>query len=193
MASLTRNQYYSDQSLQNLFSRLGIKAEEVISQEFDDILKLVERRFRKASLKCHPDKVVGEKEKKTAEEKFKKLSADKNRLEQYLNALKAGRIFSMHTISPEGVGEKQEKINKILSRRGQAIIRVALFYVLADLILKPSHKVKYCLSQLASSGKVQNVAYKFYAFGHGYSLYPFVVLFMQQVNKEVYKKKIWIG
>lgn len=57
MASLTRNQYYSNQNLRNLFSRLGIEAEEVISQEFDDVLKLVERRFRKASLKCHPDKV----------------------------------------------------------------------------------------------------------------------------------------
>ncbi|WP_425384174.1 hypothetical protein [Wolbachia endosymbiont (group B) of Eupithecia inturbata] len=55
MASLTRNQYYSNQDLQNLFSRLGIKAEEVISQEFDDVLKLVERHFRRASLKCHPD------------------------------------------------------------------------------------------------------------------------------------------
>lgn len=56
MASLTRNQYYSNQDLQNLFSRLGIEAEEVISQEFDDILKLVERSFRKLSLKCHSDK-----------------------------------------------------------------------------------------------------------------------------------------
>ncbi len=56
MASLTRNQYYSNRDLQNLFSRLEIKAEEVISQEFDDILKLVERSFRKLSLKCHPDK-----------------------------------------------------------------------------------------------------------------------------------------
>ncbi|MFL3876879.1 hypothetical protein wTkk_000799 [Wolbachia endosymbiont of Trichogramma kaykai] len=65
MASLTRDQHYSNQDLQNLFSRLGIKAEEVISQEFDDVLKLVERHFRRASLKCHPDKVVaGEKEKK---------------------------------------------------------------------------------------------------------------------------------
>ncbi|WP_343288629.1 hypothetical protein [Wolbachia endosymbiont of Encarsia formosa] len=106
MASLTRNQYYSNQ---NLFSRLGIKAEELIGQEFDDILKLVERCFRKDSLKCHPDKVVGEKEKKIAEEKFKKLSADKDRLEQYLNALKAGRIFSMHTTSPEGLGGNKEK------------------------------------------------------------------------------------
>lgn len=92
MASLTRNQYYSNQDLQNLFSRLGIKAEEVISQEFDDVLKLVERHFRRASLKCHPDKVVGEKEKKIAEEKFKKLSADKDKLEKYLNDLKAAGI-----------------------------------------------------------------------------------------------------
>ncbi|WP_353284679.1 hypothetical protein [Wolbachia endosymbiont (group A) of Lasioglossum fulvicorne] len=70
MASLTRNQYYSNRDLQNLFSRLGIKAEEVISQEFDDILKLVGRRFRKLSLKFHPDKAIGEKEKKVAGEEF---------------------------------------------------------------------------------------------------------------------------
>ena len=87
MASLTRNQYYSNQDLRNLFSRLGMKAEEVISQEFDDVLKLVERRFRKLSLKCHPDKEKDEEKKKIATEKFQKLNADKNRLKQYLNDL----------------------------------------------------------------------------------------------------------
>lgn len=177
MSSLTRNQYYSNQDLRNLFSRLGIKAEEVISQEFDDILKLVERRFRKASLKCHPDKVVEEREKKVAEEKFKKLSEDKNKLKQYLNALKVERMVYMRTTSPEEVGEKQRKINEILLRRRQAIIRVALFYVLANWILNPSHKVKYCLSQLANGGKVQNVAYKCYAFSIGIWPWLFIISF----------------
>ncbi|MGL9726102.1 MAG: hypothetical protein ACR5KV_05710 [Wolbachia sp.] len=51
MASLTRNQYYGYQDLQNLLSRLGIKVEEVISQKFDDILKLVERHYKKLALK----------------------------------------------------------------------------------------------------------------------------------------------
>lgn len=161
MASLTRNQYYSNQDLRNLFSRLGIKAEEVISQEFDDVLKLVERRFRKASLKCHPDKVIGEKEKKVAEEKFKKLSADKDKLEQYLNALKAAGI------SIPLQQEEQRKTYEILSRRSKAINRAFLFFILANVILGPSPKVKYCLSQLANSGKVQNIASQFYAFSIG--------------------------
>lgn len=161
MASLTRNQYYSNQDLRNLFSRLGIKAEEVISQEFDDVLKLVERRFRKASLKCHPDKVIGEKEKKVAEEKFKKLSADKDKLEQYLNALKAAGI------SIPLQQEEQRKTYEILSRRSKAINRAFLFFILANVILGPSPKVKYYLSQLANSGKVQNIASQFYAFSIG--------------------------
>lgn len=174
MVSLTRNQYYSNQDLRNLFSRLGIKAEEVISQEFDDVLKLVERRFRKVSLKCHPDKVIGEKEKKVAEEKFKKLGADKDKLEQYLNALKAGRTLGIFKPLQQ---EEQRKTNEILLRRRQAIIRVALFYVLANWILNPSHKVKYCLSQLANGGKVQNVAYKFYAFRIGIWPLLFIISF----------------
>ncbi|WP_264374564.1 MULTISPECIES: molecular chaperone DnaJ [unclassified Wolbachia] len=161
MASLTRNQYYSNQDLQNLFSRLGIKVEEVISQEFDDVLKLVERRFRKASLKCHPDKVIGEKEKKVAEEKFKKLSADKDKLEQYLNALKAAGI------SIPLQQEEQRKTYEILSRRSKAINRAFLFFILANVILGPSPKVKYYLSQLANSGKVQNIASQFYSFSIG--------------------------
>ncbi|MGL9757731.1 MAG: molecular chaperone DnaJ [Wolbachia sp.] len=164
MASLTRNQYYSNQDLRNLFSRLGIKAEEVISQEFDDVLKLVERRFRKASLKCHPDKVIGEKEKKVAEEKFKELSADKDKLEQYLNALKAGRTPGIFKPLQQ---EKQRKINEILSRRSEAINIACLFFILANVVLGPSSQVKYCLLQLANSGKVQNIASQFYAFSIG--------------------------
>jgi hypothetical protein len=76
VASLTRSQYYSNQDLQNLFSKLGIRAEEVISQQFDNILKLVERRFRKLSLKCHPDKVRERekgRERKVAEKSLKNL------------------------------------------------------------------------------------------------------------------------
>ncbi|WP_353287344.1 molecular chaperone DnaJ [Wolbachia endosymbiont (group B) of Gerris lacustris] len=171
MAGLTRNQYYSNQDLQNLFSRLGIKAEEVISQEFDDVLKLVERRFRRASLKCHPDKVVGEKEKKIAEGEFKKLSADKDRLEQYLNDLKAAGI------SIPLQREEQRKTNEILSRRSEAINRALLFFILANVVLGPSPQVKYCLSQLANSGKVQNIAYKFYAFSIGVWPWLFIISF----------------
>ncbi|WP_395460296.1 molecular chaperone DnaJ [Wolbachia endosymbiont (group B) of Myelois circumvoluta] len=174
MASLTRNQYYSNQDLRNLFSRLGIKAEEVISQEFDDVLKLVERRFRRASLKCHPDKVVGEKEKKIAEEKFKKLSADKDKLEKYLNDLKAAGISI--TLQRE-VQEKQRRINEILLRREKAVNRACLFFILANVVLGPSPQVKYCLSQLANSGKVQNIAYKFYAFSIGVWPWLFIISF----------------
>lgn len=121
-------------------------------------------RFRRASLKCHPDKVVGEKEKKIAEEEFKKLSADKDRLEQYLNDLKAAGISI--PLQRE-VQEKQGKIDEILSRRNKAINRAFLFFILANVILGPSPKVKYCLSQLANSGKVQNIASQFYAFSIG--------------------------
>ncbi|AGJ99049.1 Dnaj domain protein [Wolbachia endosymbiont of Drosophila simulans wNo] len=174
MASLTRNQYYSNQNLRNLFSRLGIEAEEVISQEFDDVLKLVERRFRKASLKCHPDKVIGEKEKKVAEEKFKKLSADKDKLEQYLNALKAAGISIP---LQQEMREKQRRINEILSRREKAVNRAVLFFILANVVLNSSHKVEYCLSQLASSGKVQSVAYKFYVFSTGIWPWLFIISF----------------
>lgn len=177
MASLTRNQYYSNQDLRNLFSRLGIKAEEVISQEFDDVLKLVERRFRRASLKCHPDKVVGEKEKKIAEEKFKKLSADKDKLEKYLNDLKAGRTPGISIILQREVQEKQRRINEILLRREKAVNRACLFFILANVVLGPSPQVKYCLSQLANSGKVQNIAYKFYAFSIGVCPWLFIISF----------------
>lgn len=176
MASLTRNQYYSNQDLRNLFSRLGIKAEEV-SQEFDDVLKLVERRFRKASLKCHPDKVIGEKEKKVAEEKFKKLSADKDKLEKYLNDLKAGRTPGISITLQREVQEKQRRINEILLRREKAVNRAYLFFILAGAILNPSYKVKYCLSQLANGGKVQSVAYKFYAFSIGVWPWLFIISF----------------
>jgi len=172
VASLTRNQYYSNQ---NLFSRLGIKAEEVISQEFDDILKLVERRYKRLALKFHPDKNKGNEEQ--AKKKFQELINNRRELDQYLNNLKAGRIFAMHTTSSKEVGEKQRKTNEILSRRKQAIIRAALFYILAGVILEPSRKVEYCLSHLASSGKVQNIAYKFYAFSIGIWPLLFIISF----------------
>ncbi len=165
MVSLTRNQYYSNRDLQNLFSRLGIKAEEVISQEFDDILKLVERSFRKLALKFHPDKNKGNEEQ--AKKKFQELADNKRKLEQHLNALKAGRIPTMHTMSSEGVGEKQRKIDEIISRRSKAINGALLFFVLANVVFTPLLKVEYCLSQLANSGTVQSIAYQFYAFSTG--------------------------
>lgn len=161
MASLTRNQYYSNRDLQNLFSRLGIKAEEVISQEFDDILKLVRQRFRKLSLKFHPDKAIGKKKKKVA-------SADKDRLEEYLNALKEGKTPSQYErLSSEEERRRQTKIYGILSRRSKAVNRALLFFMLANAVFIPSLKVEYCLSQLANSGTVQSAAYQFYAFSTG--------------------------
>ncbi|OCA06401.1 molecular chaperone DnaJ [Wolbachia endosymbiont of Trichogramma pretiosum] len=188
MTILTRDQYCSDQYLQNLFSSLGIKAEEVISHEFDDVLKLVERHFRRASLKCHPDKVVaGEKEKKIAEEKFKKLSADKDELEEYLNYLKAvGTGGISITLQPQ-VNEKQRRIYEILLRRQEALDASFLFFILADLVLSPSLRVEYCLSQLANSGKVQNIAYKFYAFSIGSWVWLFTIssfIIIYAVNKQ---------
>lgn len=104
MASLTRNQYYSNQDLQNLFSRLGIKAEEVISQEFDDILKLVERRYRKLALKFRPDKNKGNEEQ--AKKKFQELTDNKRKLEQHLNALRSGRTPGRPTTLQEEIAEK---------------------------------------------------------------------------------------
>lgn len=50
-------------------------------------------------------------------------------------------------------------------------------FILAGVILNPSHKVKYCLSQLANSGKVQNIAYKFYAFSIGVWPWLFIISF----------------
>ncbi|RDD35638.1 Chaperone protein DnaJ [Wolbachia endosymbiont of Cylisticus convexus] len=176
MASLTRNQYYNNQDLQNLFSRLGIKAEEVISQEFDDILRLVDRRFRKLSLKCHPDKEKDEEKKKIATEKFQKLSADKKELEKHLNALKEGKTPSQYErLSSEEERRRQTKIHGILSRRSEAINRALLFFILANVVLGPSLQVKYCLSQLANTGKVQNIASQFYAFSIGIWPWLFII------------------
>ncbi|MCX3064650.1 molecular chaperone DnaJ [Wolbachia endosymbiont of Drosophila pseudotakahashii] len=178
MASLTRNQYYSNRDLQNLFSRLEIKAEEVISQEFDDILKLVERSFRKLSLKCHPDKEKDEEKKKIATEKFQKLSADKKELEKHLNALKEGKTPSQYErLSSEEERRRQTKIYGILSRRSKAINRALLFFILANAVSTPSLKVEYCLSQLANSGTVQSIAYQFYAFSIGIWPLLFIISF----------------
>lgn len=144
MASLTRNQYYSNQDLQNLFSRLGIKAEEVISQEFDDILKLVERRYRKLALKFHPDKNKGNEEQ--AKKKFQELTDNKRKLEQHLNALRSGRTPGRPTTLQEEIAEKQRKVDEILSRRSKAINRALLFFILANVVFTPSLKVESCLS-----------------------------------------------
>ncbi|WP_343288630.1 hypothetical protein [Wolbachia endosymbiont of Encarsia formosa] len=48
---------------------------------------------------------------------------------------------------------------------------------MAGVILNPSHKVEYCLSQLANGSKVQSVAYKFYAFSIGIWPWLFIISF----------------
>lgn len=73
--------------------------------------------------------------------------------------------------------EKQGKIDEILSRRNKAINRALLFFILANVVLGPSPQVKYCLLQLANSGKVQNIAYKFYAFSIGVWPWLFIISF----------------
>jgi hypothetical protein len=73
----------------------------------------------------------------------------------------------MHITSSGGVGGRQRKINEILSRRKNATNRALLCFILANVVIDSSHKVEYCLSQLTSNGKVQSVAYKFYAFSTG--------------------------
>ncbi|WP_246038634.1 hypothetical protein [Wolbachia endosymbiont of Leptopilina clavipes] len=50
-------------------------------------------------------------------------------------------------------------------------------FILANVVLGPSPQVKYCLSQLANSGKVQNIAYKFYAFSIGVWPWLFIISF----------------
>lgn len=200
MASLTRNQYYSNQDLQNLFSRLGIKAEEVISQEFDDILKLVERRYRKLALKFHPDKNKGNEEQ--AKKKFQELTDNKRKLEQHLNALRSGRTPGRPTTLQEEIAEKQRKVDEILSRRSEAINGALLFFVLANVVFTPSLKVEYCLSQLANSGTVQSIAYQFYAFS--IEIWPllFIISFcgviyaaskqqgLQEENSDKYNRRV---
>lgn len=172
MASLTRNQYYSNQDLQNLFSRLGIKVEEVISQEFDDILKLVEWRYRKLALKFHPDKNKGNEEQ--AKKKFQELTDNKRKLEQHLNALRSGRTPGRPTTLQKEIAEKQRKVDEILSRRSEAIHGAFLLFILANVVFTPSLKVQYCLSQLANSGTVQSAAYQLYVFSTG--IWPLVCI-----------------
>ncbi|OAM01783.1 J domain-containing protein [Wolbachia endosymbiont of Dactylopius coccus] len=200
MASLTRNQYYSNQDLQNLFSRLGIKAEEVISQEFDDILKLVERRYRKLALKFHPDKNKGNEEQ--AKKKFQELTDNKRKLEQHLNALRSGRTPGRPTTLQEEIAEKQRKVDEILSRRSKAINRALLFFILANVVFTPSLKVESCLSQLANSGTVQSIAHQFYAFSIGIWPLLFIISFcgviyaaskqkgLQEENSDKYNRRV---
>ncbi|WP_407512156.1 hypothetical protein [Wolbachia endosymbiont of Trichogramma kaykai] len=60
-------------------------------------------------------------------------------------------------------------------RREKAVNRARLFFILVNLVLGPSPQVKYCLSQLANSGKVQNISYKFYAFSIGVWPWLFII------------------
>lgn len=133
---LSRYQYYNNKDLRNLFPKLEIEEEEVISHEFDDILKLVERRFRKLSLKYHPDKEEDNDKKKEATKKFQDFNNDKKKLDEYLNVLKAGETLSNHReLSQKGKKEKQRKTLEILSCRDEAIKGAMICFVLANIVL----------------------------------------------------------
>jgi hypothetical protein len=173
---LSRDQYYRSKDLQNLFSSLGIKAEEVISQEFDGILKLVGRRYRKLSLKYHPDKESDAAKKEIAERNFKQLCKDKETLEDHLNSLKEGRSINQDKkLLEKENATKQRKIDEILSHKSTVRNRAVLFFILVNVLLAPSSKVEFCLSQFAANGSMQNIAYQFYAFSTGVWPWLFVV------------------
>lgn len=194
---LTRGQLYhvyhcGDKSfrLLDLFSSLEFDEDtidnKVISHEFDEILNLVGKRFRKLSLKCHPDKESDAAKKKIAEEKFKKLSTDKEKLEKYLNDLKNLEEEQDFTTSTEQ-WENQIKTEEILSHKRTVLVRALLCLTLVNIVLNPALEVEFCLFQLAANGSVQNVAYQFYAFTTG--IWPWLfILSLCVVFAIAYKK-----
>ena len=137
MASLTISQYYDNKNLRNLFSILKIKMEEVIGREFDDILTLVEQSFTELLLKCNPDRNKDNEEQ--AKRNFQELIENREKLQRYLNDLKARSTPDIFTPSQREARRKQRKIDEILSRRKSAINGALLFSMLADVALAPFH------------------------------------------------------
>ena len=165
-AHLLRSQYYSNKELQDLFSKLNVTPEEIIGNEFDEILKLIGKRYRKLSGKLHPDKNKGREEQATKE--FQELNAVKQKLEEYIKALSEGKGISHYSdLSKQEEKAKQKKIEIILSCRNKAVNRAIIYFLIADTIFNPSSKIKFCLSQLAAGNALQNIAYQFYAFSTG--------------------------
>lgn len=202
---LTRGQLYhvyhcGDKSfrLLDLFSSLEFDEDtidnKVISHAFDEILDLVGKRFRKLSLKCHPDKESDTAKKKIAEEKFKTLGANKEKLEKCLNALQGKQYSSSATeewsttysyfnpltkkweqFTPsERKSGNQAKTEEILSHRRTVLVRALLCFTLVSIVLNPASEVEFCLFQLAANGSVQNIAYQFYAFTTG--IWPWLLI-----------------
>lgn len=209
---LTRGQLYhvyhcGDKSfrLLDLFSSLEFDEDtidnKVISHEFDEILDLVGKRFRKLSLKCHPDKESDAAKKKISEEKFKKLSADKEKLEKYLNNLKNLKEEQDFTTSTEEgqhfttsteQWENQIKTEEILSHRRTVLVKALLCFTLVSIVLNPALEIEFCLFQLAANGSVQNIAYQFYAFTTG--IWPWLfILSLCVVCAIAYKKAKEVG
>ncbi|WP_341807899.1 molecular chaperone DnaJ [Wolbachia endosymbiont (group E) of Neria commutata] len=194
---LTRGQLYhvyycggKSFRLLDLFSSLGIDEKtiqkEVISHEFDEILDLVGKRFRTLSRKCHPDKENDAVKKKIAEEEFKKLSADKKKLEESLDNLKNLEEGQHFTTSTEQ-WENQTKTEEILSHRRTVLIRALLCFTLVSIVLNPVSEVEFCLFQLAANGSVQNIAYQFYAFTTG--IWPWLFILSSCVVFAIAYKK----
>lgn len=70
----------------DLCEALGIKRSELVSKSFEEQQSMIEKAYRKAALKCHPDKNLGKEAE--AAEAFKKISAIRDSLLESLEKRK---------------------------------------------------------------------------------------------------------